>query len=91
MKDRAVGFLHHIGEHRQTATVRHADDDIAHAQLAAAFDDLFHRRDQAFAAIKAKAFGAHVFDVQEFLETFGLDQLVQDRLAAFSVNWISLP
>ncbi len=83
VKDCAVGFLHHIGEHRQAAPVGHADNDVLDAQLAAAFNDLLHRRDKAFAAIKTKAFGAHVFDVQELFETFGFDQLGKDRLAAF--------
>ena len=80
----AVGLHQHIGQHRQAAPVRHADDDFLHAQRAAALDDLFHRRDQAFAAVQAEAFGAHVFDMQEFLKAFGLDQLVQDRLAALA-------
>ena len=81
VENRAVGLLHHIGENRQPTPVRHANNDFAHTQLAAALDDLFHRWDQAFAAIQTETFGAHVFDVQEFLEPFGLDQLVQDRLA----------
>ena len=37
----------------------------------------------AFATVQAEPLGAHVFDVQEFFEPFGLDHLVQDRLAAF--------
>ena len=84
VENRAIGLHQHIGQHRQAAPVRHADDDFLHAQRAAALDDLFHRRDQAFAAVQAEAFGAHVFDMQEFLKAFGLDQLVQDRLAAFA-------
>ena len=50
-------------------------------RFAAALDDLFHRRDQAFAAVEAEALGAHVLDVEVFLEALGLDQLVEDRLA----------
>ena len=63
--------------------MRHADHDLLHAQRAAALDDLLHRGDQAFAAVEAEALGAHVLDVQEFLEALGLDHLVQDRLSTF--------
>ena len=81
VEDRAVGLAHDVGENAQPAPVRHADNDLIKAQGAPAFDDLLHRRDQRLAAIKAEALGAHVFDVQEFLEAFRLDHLVQDRLA----------
>ncbi len=80
----AVGFAHDIGQNRQAATVRHADHDVLDAQIAAAFDDLLHRGDEAFAAVQTKAFGAHVFDMEEFFKALGLDQLVQDRLAALA-------
>ena len=84
VEDRAVGLAHHIGQNRQAAAVGHADDDLFQAQGTAALDDLFHRGDQRLAAIKAEALGAHVFDMEEFLEAFGLDQLVEDRLAPFA-------
>ena len=61
----------------------HADDDLVDAKLTTAFDDLFHRRDQAFAAIKTETLGAHVFDMEEFLKTLSLNQRVQDRLTSF--------
>ena len=35
-----------------------------------------------FAAVEAEALGALVLDVDELLEAFGLDQLLQDRLLA---------
>ena len=57
--------------------------DLLHAELAAALDDLLQRRDQRFAAVQAEALGADEFDVEELLEAFGLDQLVEDRLLAF--------
>ena len=81
VEDRAVGFGHHVGQHRKTPPVRHPDDDVLDAQGTAALDDLLHRRDQRLAAIEAEALSAHVFHMQEFLEALGLDQLVQDRLA----------
>jgi hypothetical protein len=80
VEDRAIGFLHHVGQNRQTAPVRHAEHDLLHAKRAAALDDLLQRRDQAFAAVEAETLGAHVLDVQELLEALGLDHLVQDRL-----------
>jgi hypothetical protein len=84
VENRAVRLAHHIGQHRQTPPVRHADNDVLHAQIAAALDDLFHRGDQAFTTIEAKAFGAHVFDMQEFFKPLRLHQLVQDGAAAFT-------
>jgi hypothetical protein len=92
VEDRAIGLAHHIGEHRQPAAMRHADHELLHPQRAAALDDLFHRRDQRLATVKAEPLGAHVFDMQELFEAFGLDQLVQDRLAATArVKCTSLP
>ena len=64
--------------------MRHADDDFLHAEIAAALDDLLQRRDQRFAAVETEALGAGEFDVAEFLEAFGLDQLHQDGAAAFA-------
>ena len=62
----------------------HAEDDVAHAERAAALDDLLERRDQRFAAVEAEALGAGVFDVEELLEALGLDQLVEDRPLALA-------
>ena len=64
--------------------MRHADDDFLKSQRTTAFDDLFHRGDQAFATIEAEALGAHVFDMEELLEPFSLDELVQDGFPAFA-------
>ena len=72
----------HVGEHREPAAVRHADDDLLDAERAAALDDLLHRRDQRLAAVEAEALGAGVLDLQELLEALGLDELVEDRPAA---------
>ena len=81
VEDRPIGLGHHIGQHAEAAPVRPADDNVAHAEIAAALDDLFHCRDQRLAAVKAETLGAHIFDMQELLKTLGLHQLVQDRLA----------
>ena len=64
--------------------MRHADDDFLHAEIAAALDDLLERRDQRLAAVEAEALGAGVFDVEEFLEAFGFDQLVEDGALALA-------
>ena len=83
VEHRAVRLAHDVGQHVQTAAMGHAEDDFLEAFLAAALDDLLERRDQRFAAVEAEALGALVLDVDELLEAFGLDQLLQDRLLAF--------
>ena len=84
VENRAVRLCHHVGKNRQAATVRHTDDDLLQTQRSTAFDDLLHCRNKCFAAIQPKAFGTHVFNMEEFFETFGLDQFVQDRLTTFA-------
>ena len=81
-KYRLVGLAHHVGEHVEPAAVRHADDDFLDAELPAALDDLFQRRDGRFAAVQAEALGARMLLVEEFFEYLGLDQAAQDRLLA---------
>ena len=61
----------------------HAEHDFLGAERAAALDDLLERRDHRFAAVETEALGAGVFDVDELLEAFGLDKLLQDRALAF--------
>ena len=84
VEDRAVGLGHHVGEHREAAAVRHADDDLLEPQRAAALDDLLHRRHQRLGAVEAEPLGAHELHMAELLEALGLDQLVQDRPAALA-------
>jgi hypothetical protein len=64
--------------------MRHAEHDLLHAEIAAALDDLFERRDQRLAAVEAEALGAGELGVAEFLEAFRLDQLVEDRALALA-------
>ena len=64
--------------------MRHADDDIAHAERAAALDDLLQRRDHRLAAVEAETLGAGELHVAEFFEPFGLDQLVEDGALALA-------
>ncbi len=83
VQDHAIGLAHHRGQHVQAAPVRHADDDLVHAQRAAALDDLLQRRDHGFRAVQAEALGAGEALVQEALEAFALDQLLEDGDLAF--------
>ena len=75
---------HDLRQHVEPAAVRHADHDLAHAERAAALNDLLQRGDHRFGAVEAEALGAGEFQVAEFLETFGLDQLVEDGALAFA-------
>ena len=77
-------LAHDLGQHVEPAAVRHADDDLAHAERAAALDDLLQRRDHRFGAVEAETFGAGEFQIGEFLEALGLDQLVEDGALALA-------
>ncbi len=83
VEQRAVRFGHHLTEHVEPAAMRHAQDDLLHAERAAALDDLLERGNHRFAAVETEALGARVLDVDELLEAFRLDQLLQDRALAF--------
>ena len=83
VEELAVGLAHDVGEHVEAAAMGHADDDLLHAELAAALDDLLQRRNHRFAAVEPEALGAEEAQRCEFLEAFGFDQLVEDRLLAF--------
>ena len=91
VEDDAVRLAHHLAQHVEAAAMGHAERDLLQAELAAALDDLLERRDHRLGAVEAEALGAGIFDVEEFLEAFGLDQLA-DRIARLPslVNWISL-
>jgi len=60
----------------------HAEHDLLHAELAAALDDLFQRRNRRLAAVETEALGPEEAHAREFLETLGFDKLVQDRALA---------
>ena len=84
VEDGAVRLGHDLRQHVEPAAMRHADHDLAHAERAAALDDLLQRRDHRFAAVEAEAFGAGEFQVAEFFKAFGFDQLVEDGALAFA-------
>ncbi len=58
--------------------VRHADDDVLHAQRAAALDDLFEGRHRRLRPVETEAFRSGIALREELLEALGLDQLLQD-------------
>ena len=82
VEDRAQRLAHDLGQHVEAAAVGHAEDDLLHAERAAALDDLLQRGQQGLAAVETEALRARVLDVEELLEALGLDQLVEDRLLA---------
>jgi hypothetical protein len=84
VEDRPVRLAEHLGEDVQPAAMRHAEDDLAHPERAAALDDLLERRDDRLAAVETEALGAGVFRVEEALEALGLDELVEDRPPALA-------
>src|SRR5215475_1348593 len=77
-------FAHHLGQNIKTTTVRHSEADFLHPEIATALDDLLEGWNQSLGAIKTKAFGAGVFDVEEFLEAFGFNKLVENRALALA-------
>src|ERR1700742_5064234 len=64
--------------------MRHADDDFLDAEIAATLDDLLERRNQRFGAVETEALGAGELEIAEFLETFGFDELVENRAPALA-------
>src|SRR5262245_31193129 len=83
VEDGAMRLAHHLRQHVESAAVGHADDDVFHAERAAALDDLLERGDHRFGAIETEALGASELQIAEFFEAFGLDQLVEDRALPF--------
>src|SRR5262245_19828568 len=84
VEDGAMRLAHHLRQHVESAAVGHADDDVFHAERAAALDDLLERGNHRFGAVETEALGAGELQIAEFLEAFGLDQLVEDRALAFA-------
>src|SRR5215471_16616857 len=84
MKDGAMRLGHELRQHVEATAMRHANDNIAHAKRAAAFDDLLQRRDHGFAAVEAEALGPGEFHIAKLFETLGLDQLVEDGALALA-------
>ena len=82
VKQGAMSLAHHLGKHVEATAMGHAQHDLLHTEIAAALDDLLECRDQRFRAVETEALGAGIFEIEKFLETLALDQLVEDRLLA---------
>ena len=63
--------------------MRHAQDDLFDAQIAAPFDDLFHGGDDRLTAVQTEALGAGELHMKKLLKAFGFDQLVENGFPAF--------
>src|SRR5215470_11590653 len=84
VKNGAMRFRHHLGEDVEAAAMRHAERNVLYAESATALDDLLERRNHGFRAVQPEPLGAGEFEVAEFLEPFGLDQLVEYRALALA-------
>ena len=82
VEDHAQRLGHHVGQHVEATAMRHADDELAHAHLAAVLDHALKRGDHRFAAVEPEALRADIFLAEEFLPLLGFDDLVEDRLLA---------
>ena len=60
VEERPVRLAHHLRQHVEAAAMGHAEHDLLAAEISAALDDLFKRRDQRLAAVEAEALGAGV-------------------------------
>ena len=83
VEDDLVRLGHYVREHVQPAAMRHAVNDLAHARLAAIFDDGFESGDHRFPAIEAEALGPDIFLGEELLELLASDHGGQDGALAF--------
>ena len=59
--------------------MRHAEHNLAHAQIAAALDDLLQRRHNRFTAVKPEPLGAGIFHIEKFLQAFGFGKFLENR------------
>ena len=80
----AMRLTHHLRQNVEPAAVRHADDNLFDAERPATLDDLFERRNHRLCTVETETLGACEFQIAEFLETFSLNQLVEDRAFAFA-------
>ena len=67
-KDRGERLADEIGEQVEAPAMRHADDEFADAERAAATQDRFQRRHQGFGALDAEALGAGITAVEKALK-----------------------
>jgi hypothetical protein len=64
-------FADHVGQHRQTTAMRHADQDFVHPARGCQLQELFDHGDHGLAAFDRKTLMALEAVVQEAFEAFG--------------------
>ena len=77
-EDGLVGFPDDIGEHVETATMGHTDDDIFDTIVDAAIDQSLHTRHKGFATLETKALVVGELGSKEVLEAGTPDQPVEN-------------
>ena len=77
-----VRLAHNLRQNIQAAAMGHAEHNVFDAKCTAALDDLLQRRNHRLTAIKTETLGAGGLDINEFLETFGFDQLGENGALA---------
>ncbi len=81
-EDRGERLAEEIRKDIEPAAVRHPDDELLHAELAATLDDLFERRDKRFGALDPEPLRARIALVQKALEGFRHSQALEDGALA---------
>ena len=68
-EDLGVRLAHDVGQHVETATVRHADDNLVQVCTCGAVDGGIHHWDQGLCTLQGEALLSHVLGLQEVLES----------------------
>ena len=79
-EDLPVALAHDVGEHVETAAVRHAHHDLGDAGDGSLVEQELEHRDERLRAFEGEALLAEVLRVQEALERLGRVQRQQDLL-----------
>src|SRR5690348_5787953 len=83
-EQRDEGLADHVRQHVQPAAMRHADDQLLHAELTAALDDLLERGNERLRAFEAEALGAGVAAVEKPLQDLSVGQALENRALALA-------
>src|SRR5215510_2458849 len=75
-----------VGQHRQTAAMRHPHDHFFDAAFGGALNQLIENGDDRFAAFDREPLLAEVFRVKELLELLGRDQFLKQLFFDFGRN-----
>lgn len=77
-KDGLVWFSNNVGQHVQSTTVGHTNDNVFNAQLNGSVDQGFETWDQRFSPFQTESLVTRELSGQEGFERGGPDQTVQD-------------